>query len=166
MIHISHDAKQAIIKKVLSKNGQTVAEIAKENNIGKSTLGKWVKRCKVEHSSAGDHQSLTADMSASTLADRFKHLQATFGQDSVMVGEYCRKHGLYPHQLTQWEADFMKVPVQLKQLKTNSEVKELRAEIKELHHIIARKDKVLAETVALLVLKKKAAHIWGDSEED
>jgi len=164
MIRISHDAKQAIIKKVLSKNGQTVAEIAKENNIGKSTLGKWVKRCKAEHSPAGEN--LTADMSASTLADRFKHLQATFGHDSGMVGAYCRKHGLYPHQLTQWEADFMKAPVQLKQLKTNSEVKELRAEIKALNHIIVRKDKVLAETVALLVLKKKAAHIWGDSEED
>jgi transposase-like protein len=167
MIRISHDAKQAIIKKVLSKNGQTVAEIAKENNIGKSTLGKWVKRCKVEHSSAEDNQSLTADMSSSTLVDRFKHLQATFGQDSVMVGAYCRKHGLYPHQLTQWEADFMKTPDHSKQqMKINSEVKELRAENKALNQIIARKDKVLAETVALLVLKKKAAHIWGDSEED
>ena len=28
------------------------------------------------------------------------------------------------------------------------------------------KDKVLAETVALLVLKKKATQIWGESEED
>jgi transposase-like protein len=166
MIRISHDAKQAIIKKVLSKNGQTVAEIAKENNIGKSTLGKWVKRCKAEHSAAGKNQSLTADISTSTLSDRFKHLQATFGQDRVMVGAYCRKHGLYPHQLTQWEADFMKAPVELKPLKTDSEVKELRAEIKALNHIIVRKDKVLAETVALLVLKKKAAHIWGDGEED
>jgi transposase len=166
MIRISHDTKQAIIKKVLSKNGQTIAEIAKENNIGLSTLGKWVRSCKAEHSITGDNQSLAVDMSAPTLADRFKHLQATFGHDSVMVGAYCRKHGLYPHQLTQWETDFMKAPVHLKQLKTNSEIKELRAEIKALNHIIVRKDKVLAETVALLILKKKAAHIWGDTEED
>jgi transposase-like protein len=164
MIRISHDAKQAIIKKVLSKNGQTVAEIAKENNIGLSTLGKWVKSCKTEHSIAEKNQG--ANTSASTLADRFKHLQATFGQDSGMVGAYCRQHGLYPHQLTQWEADFMKAPVDLQQLKINSEVKELRAENKALQRIIMRKDKVLAETVALLVLKKKAALIWGEVEED
>jgi len=166
MKRISHDAKQAIIKKVLSKNGQTVAEIAKENNIGLSTLGKWVKRCKADQGTAGENLDASVDTSAPMPAERFKHLQATFGLDSGMVGAYCRKHGLYPHQLTQWEADFMKAPVHSKQLKTNSEVKDLRAEIKALNHIIARKDKVLAETVALLVLKKKAAHIWGDIEED
>lgn len=165
MIRISRDTKQAIIKKVLSKNGQTVAEIAKENNIGLSTLGKWVKSCKTEHSIGGKNQG-AFDTSAPTLADRFKHLQATFGQDTGMVGAYCRKHGLYAHQLSQWEADFMKAPVHPKQLQINSEVKELRAENKALNKIIARKDKVLAETVALLVLKKKAALIWEDSEED
>jgi transposase len=166
MIRISHDAKQAIIKKVLSKNGQTVAEIAKENNIGLSTLGKWVKRCRDKNSITGENESLTVEMSASTRAGQFKHLQATSGQESGMVGAYCRKHGLYPHQLTQWEADFMKAPDNSKQPKNTAEIKELRAEIKALNHIIARKDKVLAETVALLVLKKKAAHIWGEAEED
>ena len=166
MIRLSHDAKQAIIKKVLSKNGQTVAEIAKENNIGLSTLGKWVKRCKAENSITCENESLAVDLSVSTLAGRFKHLQATFGQESGMVGAYCRKHGLYPHQLLQWEADFMKAPDHTKQPKNTTEVKELRAEIKALNQIIMRKDKVLAETVALLVLKKKAAHIWGEAEED
>jgi transposase-like protein len=159
MIRISHDAKQAIIKKVLSKNGQTVAEIAKENNIGLSTLGKWVKRCRDKNSITGENESLTVEMSASTRAGQFKHLQATSGQESGMVGAY-------PHQLTQWEADFMKAPDNSKQPKNTAEIKELRAEIKALNHIIARKDKVLAETVALLVLKKKAAHIWGEAEED
>lgn len=99
--------------------------------------------------------------SAITLAERFKHLQATFGQESVMVGAYCRKHGLYPHQLTQWETDFMTAPVHPKHLQANAEIKELRSEIKALNHIIMRKDKVLAETVALLVLKKRQPKFGG-----
>jgi len=45
-------------------------------------------------------------------------------------------------------------------------LKELRAEIKMLKETILRKDKVLAEAVALLVLKKKAAQIWGVSGDD
>jgi transposase-like protein len=162
MIRISAEAKQTIIKKVLSKSGQTISEIALENNIGLSTLNKWVKYFKATET----NQSIAVNTSAITLAERFKHLKATFGQESVMVGAYCRKHGLYPHQLTQWETDFMTSPVHPKHLQANAEVKGLRAEIKALNHIIARKDKVLAETVALLVLKKKAAQIWGDPEDD
>lgn len=165
MIRISAETKQTIIKKVLSKNGQTISEIALENNVGLSTLNKWIKSFKTTNN-IETNQSIGISRSTITLAERFKHLQATFGQESVMVGAYCRKHGLYAHQLTQWEADFMTSPIHPKHLQANAEVKGLRAEIKVLNHIIARKDKVLAETIALLVLKKKAAHIWGDSEED
>ena len=46
------------------------------------------------------------------------------------------------------------------------EIKALQIEVKDLKKIIMLKDKVLAETMALLILKKKAAQIWGDSEDD
>lgn len=46
------------------------------------------------------------------------------------------------------------------------EIKALQTEVKELKKTIMLKDKVLAETMALLILKKKAAQIWGDSEDD
>lgn len=166
MTFISEEAKEAIIKKALSNNGQTITEIALENNIGRSTLSTWVRRFKLANNKKGS-QGFAVDGSTMTSVERFKHLQATFGQESDMVGAYCRKHGLYAHQLTQWEAEFMTKTSEQKHLKkTNVELKGLRAEIKTLKHIIVRKDKVLAETVALLVLKKKAAQIWGEREED
>jgi hypothetical protein len=69
-----------------------------------------------------------------------------------VVGAYCRKHGLYPHQLTQWEAYFMTKNIPSKNShQPTAEVKALQAESKSLKHIIPRNDKVLAETVALLV---------------
>ncbi len=160
----SAEAKQVIIKKVLSDNGQTMTEIALAHNIGCSTLSEWVKRFKSEN--RYETKPTSAAHASLTLAERFKHLQATYGQDDVMIGAYCRTHGLYPHQLTQWEADFMTSPILEKQSPYRAEVKALHAEIKSLKHLLLRKDKVLAETVALLVLKKKAAHIWGDSEDD
>ncbi len=164
MRRLSEAAKQIIIKKVLSGNGQTMTEIALTNNIGCSTLSKWVSQFKNENNIAVNQKS-TPDISI-TLVERFKHLQATLGQDDTLIGAYCRKHGLYPHQLTQWETDFMTKKSAPKNSQPNAEIKELRAENKALKHLIARKDKVLAETVALLVLKKKAALIWGESEED
>jgi hypothetical protein len=38
--------------------------------------------------------------------------------------------------------------------------------IRELERDLRRKDKALAETAALLVLKKKAQAIWGDEDDD
>ena len=43
---------------------------------------------------------------------------------------------------------------------------ELRARNKELERDLNRKDKALAETTALLVLKKKADLIWGTGDKE
>jgi len=164
MTLLSEEAKQAIIRKVLSSNGQTITEIALANNIGRSTLSRWVKHFKSE--SKGETVQKNACDASTTLAERFKHLQSTVGQDDVTVGAYCRKHGLYSHQLAQWEEDFMNQKTPQKNQPQGTELKTLKAENKALKKLLLRKDKVLAEAVALLVLKKKATQIWGGSEED
>lgn len=44
-------------------------------------------------------------------------------------------------------------------------MKDERQRIKALERDLARKDKALAEAAALLVLRKKAAAIWGGGED-
>jgi len=46
------------------------------------------------------------------------------------------------------------------------EERKWKQEAKRLEKELNRKDKALAETAALLVLKKKVQTIWGDPEED
>ncbi|MGX6566597.1 hypothetical protein [Cupriavidus necator] len=41
-----------------------------------------------------------------------------------------------------------------------------KSEIRDLERELKRKDAALAETAALLVLRKKAEAIWGRDEED
>ncbi len=164
MTHLSEEAKLAIVKKALSKNGRDIAEIAKAHNVGYSSLGKWLKKYRSDAHNPINQPK--ANDASPPLPDRFKHLLSTVGKESDIVGAYCRKNGLYPHQLKQWEADFMTPPNNEKIPKINAELKHLRAENKKLNQIIKRKDKVLAETVALLVLKKKADDIWGEKEEE
>jgi len=43
--------------------------------------------------------------------------------------------------------------------------KEEKKRIKDLERELARKDRALAETAALLVLRKKASAIWGGGED-
>jgi uncharacterized small protein (DUF1192 family) len=48
----------------------------------------------------------------------------------------------------------------------DTELKALKAEITRLQKELNRKDKALAETAALLILKKKADLLWGVPEDD
>lgn len=50
--------------------------------------------------------------------------------------------------------------------KEKNELKALKEENKRLKRDLHRKNKALAETSALLVLKKKADLIWGELAED
>ena len=48
----------------------------------------------------------------------------------------------------------------------NRELRDSEKERRKLERELARKEKALAETAALLVLRKKADAIWGDPEEE
>jgi len=50
--------------------------------------------------------------------------------------------------------------------KASQTSKEERKRIKALEHELARKERALAEAAALLVLRKKAAAIWGEEEDE
>ena len=60
-------------------------------------------------------------------------------------------------------------PVEIEQvidiIKDKEEIKKLKSENRQLRKELYRKEKALAETAALLTLKKKAAAIWGEEEE-
>jgi transposase len=152
-------AKQAIINKALTRGDKTLIEIASANNVSSGTLRRWIRDGKSTEKNSGKKAYIGT-------GERFKHLKATFGQEDVIIGAYCREHGLYPHQLAQWEIEFMTNNVPISKQQPNVELKALQNEVNELKKIIRRKDKVLAETMALLILKKKAAQIWGESEDD
>ena len=165
MSKLSPSAREAIVQKALSKdNNRTAREIAKAHNIGYSTLQRWIKCYQDDNveingvnGKAGPEQ---------TAVQRFQHLIATASLDETAIGVYCREHGIYSFQLTQWKNAFMTQPKVDKQKPNADEMKALITENKQLKQEIRRKDSALAETAALLVLKKKASLIWGELEDD
>lgn len=96
-----------------------------------------------------------------TRAEQLEHLLATSRLDDVKIGAYCREHGLYSFQLQQWKNEFMTNDNSQKKRETQSELKALRIENKLLKKDLLRKDRALAETTALLVLKKKLHYSLG-----
>ena len=80
--------------------------------------------------------------------------------------EYCRQRGLFAEQISVWRRaceqanDWERTSATRLSKATREEQKRVKALEREL----ARKEKALAETAALMVLRKKAAAIWGEEE--
>ena len=71
----------------------------------------------------------------------------------------------HSEHLPLWEQELREIVTE-KEKRQREELIELKRRNKELEKELARKDKALAETAALLALKKKAEAIWGDDEDD
>ena len=160
MAHLSLEAKESIIKQTINRGHKSVKEIAETNNIGCSTLHRWVKEYRPSNSTLG--KTCKVKISRET---KLNHIIATTSLDESSLGIYCREQGIYSHQLLQWKQDLMSDSPQ-KNSELKSELKKLKLENKLLKKDLNRKDKALAETSALLVLKKKADLIWGVDEEN
>ena len=81
-------------------------------------------------------------------------------------GEYLRREGLHSDHIATWKKS-MEAGLEGGGGLTavnRSEWAADKKKIKELERDLQRKDRALAETTALLVLKKKADLIWGSGE--
>ncbi len=156
--------REQIMKQVMTTN-TTQAALAEEYGIGRSTLQKWLRDSR---KSGGLPVTKNQEKRPQDWRDqeRFAALLETSGLGEEELGTWCRRHGLHSHHLEKWKQDAIagtggKAPAQDK-----VEARKLREENRHLRKELRRKDQALAETSALLVLKKKAHLIWGENEDD
>ena len=169
MKRLSPDGKTAIIMQAINRGSRGIAEIAAINNIGKSTLTRWVRQYKlgIAPKSKASKSNVAKDNKPLNSEQKFQHILASNGLDDAALGKYCRQHGLYAHELRTWKTELM-AP---KKTGDNSaairaELNEMKAKNTALEKELRRKDKALAEASALLILKKKADLIWGENGDD
>jgi len=162
MKRFSAEQRESIVIKALNRKGESVREIALANDVGFSTLQKWLRAYR-EGNPSGHNQPLKNKQPG---AKKLQFLLDTASLDEKELGAYCRKHGIFSHQLNKWKAEFMSSDNQQKRGHHDAELKRLKNENKQLKKELNRKDKALAETSALLILKKKANLIWGTDEDD
>jgi transposase-like protein len=100
-------------------------------------------------------------------AEKFKAVMAFDQLAEAARGEFLRREGLHSDHIEAWRKSMQSgleagagAPV------TRAELNELKAENKELKRDLHRKNGALAETTALLVLKKKADLLWGTGENE
>ena len=96
-----------------------------------------------------------------TAMEKLQAVVAYDGLEESEQGQYLRSHGLYGVDIERWRDEMLQA---LNRKPRKGDPKERR--IRELEGELRRKEKALAETAALLVLKKKAQEIWGDHEDE
>jgi len=159
----SIQVKEAVLKKVLQGN-RPHREIAAEYGIGRSTIGKWLRQYKQNGNiNLKSKEKRPKDWTA---AERMDALITTGSMSHEERATWCRMKGVFPHHLDKWKKDAVSGMTVTANKKQSEAEKQLRKENSSLKRDLSRKEKALAETAALLVLKKKAQAIWGEPEDD
>lgn len=165
MTRYSSEHKEAILKKLLPPLNMTVTEVAKREGITPKTLYNWRYNAKKSGLPVPGKTSTTEQWSAET---KLAVIVETATMSESELGEYCRAKGLFVEQIKRWKEDCLlgfkttkeQEKLALKQAKTD------KRKIKALETDLRRKNAALAETTALLVLRKKMNALWGEESED
>lgn len=162
---IGSKVKETLLKKIAQNPDISLRQLAKENNVGYSTLCHWRWEMNQTKATLSAERLPKGEWSSQK---KFVAVVATQGMNEYEKGEYCRHHGIYAEHLAEWEkacllanADSGRVSSEVRE-----DLKDQVHRIRELERELARKEKALAETAALLVLRKKAEAIWGGNEAD
>jgi len=164
MPRYSEEFKYSIMTKMMPPKNQSITEIARETGLSPGTLHKWKKQAKTKGIPVPGGKQKAERWSTQ---DKFSIVVETASLSEVELAEYCRKKGLYVEQVQAWRDACIQANGGVAQEAARAQ-KELRLkerEIKKLSQELQRKEAALAETAALLVLRKKANAIWGDSED-
>ena len=157
----TEDEKAWVLQQMAPPISCTVVETAKQTGITEVTLRKWRNEAKnrgVQMPGTGKRNGRWNS------ADKFKAVLQTAAMSEAEISEYCRSAGILPADLVLWRIACEKAntPAQLEPAKDIPSIQR----IKELGRELRRKDAALAETAALLVLRKKANAIWGKSQDE
>lgn len=161
----SNDKKHEMISRMLPPENISANQLSKETGISISTLCKW-KNTKLSEdtSSVGSNRK---NRKWST-EDKFHIVLETYSLTEEELAAYCRKKGLYVDEIKGWRNQCLKANLITSKDPQiiEDELKEKIQTIKNLEKELRYKEKALAETAALLVLRKKAQAIWGDPEDE
>ena len=163
-MNYSPEYKEAILRRMLPPNNESITKIAKEEGLSEQTLRNWRYKARKEGYAAPGKDAAPDDWSTQ---DKFLIVVETASLNETELAEYARKKGLYVEQIKAWKDACMNANggIAKEAARLNRELKDSQKERKKLEKELQRKEKALAEAAALLVLSKKANAIWGDPED-
>ena len=161
----SEQRRASVLTKLLPPNNGAVTQIAREEGICTATLYNWLKAARERGVPVpGSRKNSPDEWSGEA---KLAVVLETAGLNAEELSQYCRRKGLYPDQVARWRQACIDGAESQPQRdrQAGEELKALKKSTRTLEKELRRKDKALAESAALLVLKKKYQALWEDEDE-
>ena len=157
--------KEAAIRMMVPPENKSLSKISEMLGLPLSTLKKWRQELRTKGHAAPANDE-PADQWNSR--DKFLIVVATMSLNEAELSEYCRQKGLFPEQVKEWQENCIRangdIASQVAEMMQHD--KAMEKELRQIRKELQRKESALAETAALLVLRKKAKAIWGTQDEE
>lgn len=173
--------KAQMVKRMVGPTAVSATSLSQQVGVPQPTLSKWLKQAAtVGVMNSSDEKKTSASAVAGpkkwTTAEKLRVVAAAQGLEGAALGELLRREGLHEEQLTAWRAaaagaleSAEAAPVGPRNATERKRLTAANKRVKELEKELRLKEKALAETAALLVLKKKIRAFWeaeGEGTDD
>lgn len=160
----TEEFKKEMVKKMLIPGGLTPYALGKKVGVSRSTLSKWKNH--YVKLGTGEVINMNKKKKKLTAKEKFKLvIEYEKIKEETDKGEFLRKNGLHTADLVEWKVEMLSALDDTKvKESTKLKHKELKR-IKALERELNRKEKALAESAALIFLKKKVEEYWEEKEE-
>jgi transposase-like protein len=170
-MHYTETFKARMVRRMLGPKAVSATTLAQESGVSQATLSRWLRETATFRAMKKTDTPESDDASSGSSRrpqdwspeEKLRAVVEDLDLEEEKLGEYLRHRGLHREQLEQWRAD-AHAALERPGGRTRATAESKR--IKELERDLRKKEKALAETAALLVLRKKADALWGDGDDD
>jgi transposase-like protein len=164
MTHYTRAFKESLIKKLLLPGGPRAIDLSREMGIPVSTIHTW--RNKFAKSKDNAILQTMKKKSHWTPEMKLEAITASLSMSEKELGEYLRKNGLHSSTLLDWKKECLESLKGSGRPKLDPELVAVKKQYLLAEKEILRKDRVLAEMSARIVLIKKTQLLFGEIEDE
>ena len=156
MTHYSTAVRERMVRRLTGASAPSASALSRETGIAQTVLSRWLRSVRtVEPMAPRSTKKWTG-------AEKLRVVIAARGLSDAELGAFLRHEGIFETDLVAWQAV---AEAALSDVVRRPGDSDAVRRIQALERELQRKDAALAETAALIVLKKKAQAIWGDADD-
>ena len=137
-MNYSPELKDALLRRMLPPNNESITKISREEGISEQTLCNWRDKARKEGYAAPGTDAVPDDWSTQ---DKFLVVVETASMNETELAEYARKKGLYIEQIKAWKDACMNANggIAKEASRLNRELKDSEKERRKLEKELQRK---------------------------
>ena len=137
-MNYSPELKDALLRRMLPPNNESITKISREEGISEQTLRNWRDKARKEGYAAPGTDAIPDDWSTQ---DKFLVVVETASMNETELAEYARKKGLYIEQIKAWKDACMNANggIAKEASRLNRELKDSEKERRKLEKELQRK---------------------------